>query len=49
MGQVNERDAKTLAALRRRDMPLRNGRGGGYHKNKAKYNRKQKHKNRDSE
>jgi len=41
---VNTTDAKTLARLRRRDMPLRAGRGGGFHKNKAKYTRKAKHK-----
>lgn len=41
---VNAQDEKTLAKLRRRDMPLRAGRGAGYHKNKAKYTRKTKHK-----
>lgn len=43
---MNTTDAKTLAKLRRRDMPLRAGRGGGFHKNKAKYTRKPKHKDR---
>lgn len=41
---MNTQDAKTLARLRRRDMPLRAGRGGGFHKNAAKYSRKTKHK-----
>lgn len=43
---MNTQDAKTLARLRRRDMPLRAGRGAGYHKNRAKYTRKTKHKDR---
>lgn len=46
---MNREDAKTLARLRRRDVPLRAGRGAGYHKNKAKYSRKQKHKGRGYE
>ena len=41
---MNASDAKMLAALRRRDAPLRAGRGAGPHKNKAKYNRRVKHK-----
>lgn len=41
---MNATDAKTLAAIRRRDVPLRAGRGGGFHKNKAKYSRKTKHR-----
>jgi len=46
---MNTQDAKTLARLRRRDMPLRAGRGAGYHRDKSKYTRKQKHKGHDGE
>jgi hypothetical protein len=41
---VHAQDAKTLASLRRKDMPLRAGRPGGPHKDKSKYNRKTKHR-----
>ena len=41
---MNTQDAKTLAKLRRRDMPLRAGRPGGPHRDKSKYTRKVKHK-----
>jgi hypothetical protein len=41
---VNKTDAKTLARLRRKDMPVYAGRAGGPHKDKSRYNRKTKHR-----
>lgn len=40
---MRESDKKTLAELRRRDLPVRAGRGAGFHKDKSKYDRKTKH------
>lgn len=44
---MNKSDAKRLAELRRRDMPVYAGRGAGPHKNKTAYTRKRKHAKRE--
>lgn len=42
--RMNESDKKAHAKARRESMPVRAGRGAGFHKNKKAYTRKQKHK-----
>lgn len=45
MKNKNE-DREIHAKLRREEMPVRAGRGAGYHKSKKAYTRKPKHKGR---
>lgn len=43
---MNARDHKVNRALARKEMPLRAGRPGGPHKDKSRYTRKTKHKDK---